>query len=350
MIESVELRSEPVLIWGIAGASLGMEIAKSLSLGGYKRIIGCDISPVAFGHFSDVFDSTHLLDRESVEESLSHVLSEIGPRFVLAGGDEVSRIIGRFKNRFADHGCKICSNSHDVVSVASDKFEVMIRLKQAGFTVPETRMLEDESSIRGFPLPAVLKPRMDSGGSRGVFVVLTHSELKNRAATILQNNIDYVLQEYLTEAEGEYTIGVLSNRDKTVAGSILMRRTFQNMLSVHEKTEHFLVSSGSSQGVFKRNGSLQTQAEAIAATLGSVGPLNLQARVIGGNLVPFEINPRFSASTYLRALSGVNEVDLYLRHMESGSAIHYPSWDEGLALRTFGEVFVESGKLSDHVL
>ena len=37
-----------VLIAGIGGGSLGTEIAKSLRLAGAYRILGCDVSPLAF--------------------------------------------------------------------------------------------------------------------------------------------------------------------------------------------------------------------------------------------------------------------------------------------------------------
>ena len=341
-------RSDPVLVWGIAGASLGMEIAKSLAAGGYQKIIGCDISPNAFGHFSDLFHSTHLIKRESMKQSLAQVLTEARPTFVLAGGDQVSRIIVDYNELFSEHGCRVCGNSSSVVELASDKYRVMVQLEEAGFHGPETRLLAKGTNVSNFPLPAVLKPRFDSGGSRGVFVVSSRDELESRIVSILQTDVEYVLQEYVSADEGEYTIGVLSQTDGSVAGSILLRRTFQSMLSVHEQTDQFLISSGSSQGTFEHAKTLQSQAEAMAAALGSTGPLNIQARVRQGNLMLFEINPRFSASTYLRTLSGVNEVGLYIQHLVSKRQIAYPAWKEGLALRTFGEVFVDANQLSRH--
>ncbi len=348
--DHMDTKTEPILVWGIAGASLGMEIAKCLSLGGYRNIIGCDISPMAFGHFSDVFHRKYVLDSTSPERSLHKLLQESKPRFVIAGGDQVSRVVTKYAHIFYENNCRICGNDDAVVQLSSDKYRVMVELQNAGFSVPHTRLIENESSLCDFPLPAVLKPRFDSGGSRGVFVVFTQSELESRTTFILANDIAYVAQEYISDAVGEYTIGVLSETTGRVAGSILLRRTFQNMLSVHERNNNFLISSGSSQGFFEHNETLQSQAEAMAAAVGSTGPLNIQARVKNGNLAIFEINPRFSASTYLRALSGVNEVDLFVQHLANGEAIAYPDWRNGLALRTFGEVFVEQGALPKDVL
>jgi len=335
-------RSGSILVWGIAGASLGMEIAKSLSLAGYHSIIGCDISPLAYGHYSEIFQATYTLDQNSLEASFNRVLKETKPNFVLPGGDQVARLIGTLGNIFDVSHCHVVGNDPSVVESTSDKFRVIERLKELGFPVPETRLLESLASVADFPLPAVLKPRFDSGGSRGVFVVSKTQELQDRAEVLLEQGVPYVLQAYLSEAAGEYTIGVLSCTDRSTAGSIVMQRTFQNLLSVHDRGANYLISSGSSQGIFRRDRNLQRQAEAIASAIESTGPLNIQGRVVGDTLFPFEINPRFSASTYLRALSGVNEVDLYLQHLISGEAIHYPMWRQGLALRSFAEVFVDS--------
>lgn len=340
MSDNALTKTEPILVWGIAGASLGMELAKSLVLAGYRNIIGCDISPMAFGHFSEVFHKTYVIDCSSPEKSLNMILRESKPRFVVAGGDQVSRIIQTFDKVFSENGCRICGNSDTVAQRLSDKYGVMLQLQNAGFEVPHTRLIDDHLSIHDFPLPAVLKPRFDSGGSRGVFVVFTRSDLETRAASILANDIEYIIQVYISDTAGEFTIGVLSETTGRVAGSILLRRTFQNMLSIRERTSKFLISSGSSQGFFEHDEKLQSQAEALAAAVGSTGPLNIQARVKNGNLATFEINPRFSASTYLRALSGVNEVDLFIKHLVDGAEIRYPNWSDGLALRTFSEVFV----------
>jgi carbamoyl-phosphate synthase large subunit len=341
--------NDPVLVWGIAGASLGMEVAKSLKIAGFQTIVGCDISSIAFGHFSDIFSKTFKLDANDFTASLDHILDQARPRFVIAGGDLVSKLMGTFKPLFDSYDCRICGNSDNVIQVASDKLEVILKLASAGFRVPLTQSLDSQTDLLTIPLPSVLKPRFDSGGSRGVYVARTLRELEKYAKGIIESKTQYIAQEYITDCEGEFTVGVLSDTSGVVAGSIPLRRTFQNMLSVHERGEDYLVSSGSSQGYFEHNKKIQHTSEAIARVLGSVGPLNIQARYHQGELLPFEINPRFSASTYLRALSGVNEVALTISHLKSGKPIEYPSWNEGMALRSFSEIFVPNQQESHRV-
>ena len=56
-------RKPRILVSGIAGASLGTEIAKSLHHAGGYDILGCDISPLAFGHYDQNFGSTYVVGR-----------------------------------------------------------------------------------------------------------------------------------------------------------------------------------------------------------------------------------------------------------------------------------------------
>lgn len=59
-----------------------------------------------------------------------------------------------------------------------------------------------------------------------------------------------------------------------------------------------------------------------------------------GKLIPFEINPRFSASTYLRAKAGFNEIDCYLENLINNQENFDYKLSYGYYLRSFEEVYV----------
>jgi carbamoyl-phosphate synthase large subunit len=101
-----------------------------------------------------------------------------------------------------------------------------------------------------------------------------------------------------------------------------------------------LISSGYSQGLIDSFQDLCAQAEHIALAVKSAGPLNVQGRVRNGRLLPFEINPRFSASTYLRALAGFNEIDIFLQYLVHGIESSLPAIKPGYYLRSLNEVHV----------
>ncbi|MBF0103086.1 MAG: hypothetical protein HQK77_19480, partial [Desulfobacterales bacterium] len=51
-----------VMIAGIGGASLGTELLKCLEAAGGYTIFGCDISPLAYGHYMSGFERTYVVD------------------------------------------------------------------------------------------------------------------------------------------------------------------------------------------------------------------------------------------------------------------------------------------------
>ncbi len=74
--------------------------------------------------------------------------------------------------------------------------------------------------------------------------------------------------------------------------------------------------------------------------LDSRGPLNIQCRWCNEELVIFEINPRFSGTTLLRALAGFNEPDLLIRYHVLGEEIERRfDYAYGTVVRGLSEAF-----------
>lgn len=329
-----------VMVAGIAGASLGTEIAKSLRLAGGYRILGCDISPLAYGHFDKHFDATFTVDAEDYTASVVQLCTEQGASVLIPGGERPAQILGQASSEFAARGIQVAQNDPAVVALASDKARCFERLQALDLPCPETRELQDPGDAGRVPLPCIIKPSVDSGGSSFVFFARSAREAELYAAYLLANGIMPVAQAYISEEGGEFTVGVLSRPDGSVAGSIALRRVFHNKLSVSARGPDFLISSGYSQGRIEDFPQVRATCERIALALGSRGPLNIQGRVgADGNFVPFEINPRFSASTYLRALAGFGEIDHFLHLMADASPpplTARPGW----YLRTLSETAV----------
>jgi carbamoyl-phosphate synthase large subunit len=324
-----------------------MEVAKCLHLDGGFTVYGCDISSRAFGHFSEVFDGTVTVDRSEPLIKMKDFHTQNPFDFLIAGGDEVARICATLDEELAEFGVQFIGNDPSVVALCSDKFTSMRRLREIGIATPWTDLLVNcDAHDEDLPYPLIVKPRRESGGSRGVSVVQSVREFSQLKGTLAIVGDNYVCQEYLAQQTDELTIGVLSDSERNPAGAILMRRSFHSRLSVMESTAAFLISSGSSQGDIFTNPAIADQALAIATALKSLGPMNIQGRLRGEVLLPFEINPRFSASVYLRALAGVNEPALLIRHLVDGTPLDYPQYTNGLALRAFTEVFIPGADTS----
>lgn len=334
-----------VMIAGIGGASLGTEICKALLLAGCYEVYGCDISPTAYGMYDSLFTATYKVDRARYLESILDVCTDAGTRWLLPGGEQPMLLLGHASDQLAAAGITLIGNAPGVVALCSDKEATFKHLKDVGIMIPKTAFISKISDLDLVGLPCIVKPSTGTGGSASVFFASSPDEAMIYAEFIRRNGGQPIAQEYVDEREGEFTIGVLSFPNGRVASSIAMRRSLDAKLSVAYRGRGGIISSGYSQGYIDLFPQLCRQAEDIATAVGSRGPLNVQGRVRDGILLPFEINPRFSASTYLRALAGLNEVDMFIKHLQTGKRPDPVTIKPGWYLRSLTEQFVARDRL-----
>jgi carbamoyl-phosphate synthase large subunit len=332
-----------VMVAGIGGASLGTEILKCLRAAGRYQVYGCDISGYAYGHYEKDITETFVVSRKRYVESVLERCVATGIRVLIPGGDEPAVLLGLAAADFLNAGVQVAANSPEVVATCSNKKHFFERMQTLGLPAPWTVAVQDRhelETLKDIPCPCIIKPSTGTGGSRFVFLALNRPEVEMYVEHLLNNDHTALVQEYIGLDEGEFTVGTLSFPNGRLVGSVAMRRLFNAKLSVLLNTQAGLISSGYSQGLIDEFAEVRAQAEKIAKTLGSVGPMNIQGRVRKGILIPFEINPRFSASTYLRAMAGFNEIDMYLQNVLYGSVPLVAPVRPGYYLRSLTELYV----------
>lgn len=334
------LDDRSVMIAGVGGASLGTELAKALKLAGKWRVFGCDISEWAFGLHSGDFDQSFHVSRSNYVESVIESCVAANCRWLVPGGEQPLHLLSRARPELMALGIELVANAQDVVSLCMDKKLLADRLGSLGISQPATCIADEPDAASIVGLPCVIKPASGSGGSAFVFLVENEPELATYARLIRDSGRVPIAQEYVPEDDGEFTVGVLSLPDQTVLGSIALKRSLESKLSVAYRSPVGVISSGYSQGLIDDFPDVRATAEKIAHQIGSSGPLNVQGRLKNGKFMPFEVNPRFSASTHLRALAGFNEIDLYLECLLSGRRPELPAIRYGYYLRTLSELFV----------
>jgi carbamoyl-phosphate synthase large subunit len=329
-----------VMIAGIGGASLGTEIAKALQLASRYDVYGCDVSKTAFGLYSEHFQDTFRVNRDRYVEDVLDACKVSGARWIVPGGEQPTLLLAAARDELESAGVRLVGNDSEVIRTFADKEVTFRRLSELGIATPMTAPAVDRDSIASVGLPCIIKPATGSGGSVFVFLARTEDEASVYAHFLRSNGHRPLAQEYVPEANGEFTVGVLSLPDGRVAGSVALRRDLTPKLSVAYRGESGVISSGYSQGLIGDFPEVRRVAEVIATSIGSRGPINVQGRVRHGMFVPFEINPRFSASTYLRALAGFNEVDWFLQFLIHGTVPPAIPLRYGWYLRSLTETFV----------
>jgi carbamoyl-phosphate synthase large subunit len=347
-------REVRVMVTGVGGGSHGEQILKALRLAetGY-HVVGSDLSPYSSGLAK--VDEPCLMPPASDPEYVDTLLRVCRMREVevlFHGSEPELKAISAARDRFAEAGIFVPINPPEVIDTCLDKVATMKRLRELGFTVPEFAAVGSVEEAEAFEcLPAVLKPSVGGGGSANLFLVQTREELAACAGQLLAGFDEFIAQEYVGRPEDEYTVGVLSDMDGKVINSIAIRRQIMSALSNRIKVRNrsgrdelgpvLAISSGVSQGEVVAASEITERCEAIAAALGATGSCNIQCRVVDGEVYPFEINPRFSGTTSLRAMVGYNEPDVLVRKHLLGEEIepHF-TYRHGVIVRSLEETMI----------
>ena len=82
------------------------------------------------------------------------------------------------------------------------------------------------------------------------------------------------------------------------------------------------------------------EAKRVAKALKSYGPCNFQLRLTKRGPVIFEINPRFSGTTPIRAKFGFNVPETIIRKVIFKEDIQELKYKKGIALRYWNEIYI----------
>ena len=337
-----------VLVTGIGGGGHGEQIIKSLKL--IKdlkiKIIGTDIIPFTSGkNIVDKFYQVPLTTSKMYEKKIFQIINRNRVKFIFHGSEPELKFISKNRKKFEAIGVCHPLNSRQVIDLCSNKYKTYLKLEQLGVKLPKFKKinsLKDIESINFYPI--VLKPNTSSGGSANVNIALDKFECNLFVKYMLRHNIDIIAQQYVGSHLKEYTIGISSDKYGKILGSIILKREMTNALTINKKViknnKTYIVSSGISQGQICLNINLKKQAEKIALSLKSKGPLNIQCREVNGKLMLFEINPRLSGSTSLRAIAGYNEPYLLIRNKIFGYKWK-KDYKEMIIMRTINEIKIK---------
>jgi carbamoyl-phosphate synthase large subunit len=173
----------------------------------------------------------------------------------------------------------------------------------------------------GFPL--VIKPRRSSG-SRGVHVV--HG--KDEFAKLTSENPTSVVQQFIPDTEGEFSVGVFACDRFTDA--IAFRRELKGV-----GCSWFAETS--------RDEAVLEYALQFAKTSRLRGSANVQVRKSSGKVQLVEVNPRFSSLLAARALCGFRDAEWSIKMALGSSLAAPPDSYRSIRFRRFFHELVDIG-------
>ncbi|KKJ77015.1 hypothetical protein WH95_10140 [Kiloniella litopenaei] len=342
-----------VLITAIGGGGHGEQILKALKWadGDRYRIFGGDMNRNC-PQFNYV-DKAITLPSATSPEFIDSVLKICKAHDICAvfhGCEPELLAYSRARDRFGSEGILLPINKAEVIEMCLDKVRSSEFLQSVGFAPPRyilAENAEDAKSLELFPL--IVKPHVGSGGSKDCYIVQNNAEL-DAVFVLLHASAEnpIMVQEYVGTPQTEYTVGVLHDLDGNFINSIAVRRELKSALNLRISTpnntgkeelgQHLVISSGISMGEVCDDREVLQTCEKIAAALDVRGAINIQGRMTPNGFKTFEINPRFSGTTSIRAMMDYNEPDILLRKHVFGEKISPRfSYNKGFVLRSLIE-------------
>jgi carbamoyl-phosphate synthase large subunit len=342
-----------VLVTGVGGGGFGEQLLKALRMAATPYyIVGVDMSPISIGLFDvdEGYTIPPAADDKYID-ALLRICKNSKVRVLIPGSEPELKKVLEFRELFIKIGVLPLINSKDVIEICSDKWRTVEFLKSKGFSIPKSFIIKSKEDIEKIDIfPLVVKPVV-GGGSQNIFIVQDEEELNFFCNYLLKEGHILLIQEYIGKPDEEYTVGVLSGLSGNIINSIAIRRYIlsglSNKIKVRNRTGRdelspiLAISSGISQGSIEEYKDIRDQCEQIALALRSKGPLNIQCRFVDGKVFPFEINPRFSGTTSLRALVGFNEPDILIRKylLKEEISQHFV-YSKGYVVRGLSEKYI----------
>ena len=316
-----------VLVTAVGG-NIGQGVVKALRSGSRKYfIVGTDMEPRSAGFsFVDRACVTAAAGAEGMTAALTTILeSERIEAVYVCSPQELPFFSTVRADLERATGARILINPPPVIRIGQDKFETARFLETHGFPCPETALANDgpavDRLIERWAFPVIAKPR---GGWTSVNVFTIQSRAALDAARVLVP--DLVVQRYMPDATEEYTAGVVGSAAARRFAWIVLRRDLTQGTTY--RTE------------LAQDPAIGAQVVAMAQALGAEGACNFQFRLVDGQPLVFEINPRFSGTSGIRYLYGFNDPEMAFEHACLGQTIVQPEVRPGVVMRYWNEVHV----------
>ncbi|WP_066634981.1 ATP-grasp domain-containing protein [Desulfolucanica intricata] len=266
------------------------------------KLVACDMNPWALGlhlaHLGYIVPPAQQEKRYLTE--LINIINKEGIHAIFVASSKELDFFSSYKAEIEEKtGAKVFTNSPEVLKICSDKWHTVSFLKEHGFYYPKSlRYPEDREQIGTFiketEFPIIVKPRRGTG-SQNIYIVNNFSKLRS----LVTGKKDLLLQQYLPNDQGEFTTGICTGAEGRVLSGITLKRHLQDGMTMSAMSGDFTA--------------ITDYCKQVAQALKPYGPCNFQLRILNKMPYIFEINPRFSSTTGMRTLLGVNEAEILLR-------------------------------------
>jgi len=297
------------------GSGIGQSIINSLRLSRLPiKTIGLGTNPYAYGSYDcDVSDYTLGIYDKGYIDNLITKCHEHKIDLIIPGHDDDAFICSQNSDRLMEEGIKAIFSNEKLISICRDKERMSNELNNISDVFVKCY---DKNTIRTdidnnkIKFPFIAKPR--SGfGSKGIEIIksiddlrkITQDHILQELAIPTEEDTNYIfymsqISKNINPQVSEISIQLVYNQNGILMGRMLSYNKLNNGVPIE-------IVPFESEYIWHIIDLLTPT----FIKLGLKGPLNIQGRLTEQGLKLFEMNPRFTGITGLRALMGFNEVE-----------------------------------------
>jgi len=316
-----------VIVTGVGGG-VGQSILRALRLSQLDlQVIGLDIDPWSAGLYR--CHKGYLVPPASDPnyiEVLLNICEQEKADALIPGSDPELPVLAPAKELLEKTGTKVIISSEDAIRICRDKLAAYRFFRERNLPyVPTAEANEATALAREVGFPLVVKPAGGSG-SKGVTVVFNEEELEK---ALVEGEI--IAQEYLIPVTWGKAKSQITTED--VVNDGLLTQTDEISIQVLAGWGRENLGCFTSKNVLKYGVPVLIEplkdlaTEKVALQMvgflvdeGLIGPCNLQCKITRSGPLFFEINPRFTGITAVRAALGFNEVEAILKNVCLGES------------------------------
>ena len=291
------------------------------------RVVVTDVNPLSPAvHAAERWYHVPLATAPDYLDAITAICEAEDIGLVVPTIDDELELFGAAIGWMSSRGIKVAVSPEATSRTCNDKLATCQHLRANGIRAAETRLPAELSEDLSFPL--FIKPRFGRGGV-GAYAIHGRKDL-TFFVEYVQNP---VVQEYLDGPE--FTIDVLCDfRHRPI--SIVPR-------------ERVVVRAGvTDRGRTVHDRTLIDLAKSVTQALPFAGAVNIQCRVVNGEPVVFEINPRFSGGIPLTIAAGA-DFPRYLVDLALGRSVppRIGRFQDGLWMTSYeASIFVDAEELA----
>jgi carbamoyl-phosphate synthase large subunit len=232
---------------------------------------------------------------------------------------------------YASLDVSVITMNKGIYELVNNKLDCFNYLNKAGVPAPKTFVADLSEnfyqSLNAIQGPYLLKPIKGASG-KDIFTLDSISKVESVVSAFAPNY--FLVQEYLAAKE-EYTVGVYRSAFSDFEDTMVINRNLQFGLSY--------------KGEIIEHPEIAAYALRVCRCLGTTYSANVQLKLQNGQPFVFEVNPRLSSTTYIRAHFGFNEPEMIIKDiLAKGKGLQFNK-RKGKFARYWEEFFFEEGNL-----